>query len=91
LLRRCRAYVGGDTGPLHVASMVGTPVVQLLGPTDPIENAPWEHTPSRTVRVQIGCNPCRRGCAAALCMRVIDPDAVVGAARSVLATPEGRC
>lgn len=43
-------YVGGDTGPMHVASLVGTPVLQLLGPTDPVENAPWDLTPSRTVR-----------------------------------------
>ena len=50
LLSACRLYVGGDTGPMHVASLVGTPVVQLLGPTDPIENAPWPDTPSRSVR-----------------------------------------
>ena len=29
-----RLYVGGDTGPMHVASLVGTPVVQILGPTE---------------------------------------------------------
>ena len=34
LLAVCRLYVGGDTGPMHTASLVGTPVVQLLGPTD---------------------------------------------------------
>lgn len=50
LLSACRLYVGGDTGPMHVASLVGTPVVQLLGPTDSIENAPWPDTPSRSVR-----------------------------------------
>jgi ADP-heptose:LPS heptosyltransferase len=49
LLAACRLYVGGDTGPLHVASLVGTPVVQLLGPTDPVENLPWPGTPSRTL------------------------------------------
>ena len=72
LFARCRLYLGSDTGPLHVASLVGTPVVQLLGPTDPVENAPWPGTPSRTVRVQVACNPCRRGCAAAPCMRLLD-------------------
>ena len=79
-----RLYVGGDTGPMHVASLVGTPVVQILGPTDPVENAPFPGTPSRTVRVQIHCNPCRRGCAAATCMRVIPPDAVSDAACELL-------
>jgi ADP-heptose:LPS heptosyltransferase len=49
LLSGCRLTLGNDSGPLHVSSLVGTPVVQLLGPTDPIENAPWEATPSRTL------------------------------------------
>lgn len=91
LLRHCRLYIGGDTGPLHVASLMGTPVLQLMGPTDPVENAPWADTPSRTVRVQIGCNPCRRGCSVAICMRVISPESVLEAARELLATGGGRC
>jgi len=88
LFRACRLYLGGDTGPLHVASLVGTPVVQLIGPTDPIENQPFPGTPSKTVRVQIECNPCRRGCAAASCMRAIHPDQVTSAVRGLLATEE---
>ena len=62
LFARSRLYVGSDTGPMHVASLVGTPVLQLLGPTDPVENAPWAGTPSRTLRVPVACSPCRRGC-----------------------------
>ncbi len=85
LLASCRLFIGGDTGPLHLASLVGTPVVQLLGPTDPVENAPWPGTPSRTLRVPLACSPCRRGCPAALCMRSIPPEAVVAAARELLA------
>jgi ADP-heptose:LPS heptosyltransferase len=64
---------------------VGTPVVQLLGPTDPVENAPWRETPSRQVRIRVPCSPCRRGCAAATCMRGIPSDAVLAAARDLLA------
>ena len=85
LFSRSRLYIGGDTGPMHLASLVGTPVVQILGPTDPVENAPFPGSSSRTVRVQIHCNPCRRGCAAVTCMRVIPPEMVVGAARELLA------
>lgn len=54
LLSSCCLTVSGDTGPLHVASLVGTPVVQILGPTDATENAPWPRTPSRTVRAAAG-------------------------------------
>ena len=50
LLAASRLYVGGDTGPMHVASLVGTPVLQILGSTHPVENAPWDETPSRTIR-----------------------------------------
>ncbi len=41
LLRRAHVFVGGDSGPLHLACAVGCPVVALYGPTDPIINAPW--------------------------------------------------
>jgi 3-deoxy-D-manno-octulosonic-acid transferase/heptosyltransferase-1 len=89
LFAAARLYVGSDTGPMHVASLVGTPVVQLLGPTDPVENQPWERTPSRSVRVPVACSPCRRGCAAAVCMRVIRPEQVVAAARELLLAGPG--
>lgn len=41
LLSGARVFVGGDSGPLHVACGVGCPVVGLYGPTDPVVNAPW--------------------------------------------------
>jgi ADP-heptose:LPS heptosyltransferase len=85
LFRESRLYVGSDTGPMHVASLVGTPVVQILGPTDPVENRPFPGTPSRSVREPVACSPCRRGCAAATCMRAVPPARVVEAARELLA------
>lgn len=91
LFAGCRLYLGSDTGPLHVASLVGTPVVQLLGPTDPVENAPWPGTPSRTLRVPVACSPCRRGCATALCMQLHDVAQVTAAARALLAAPRPGC
>jgi ADP-heptose:LPS heptosyltransferase len=53
LLSCARLVIGPDTGPLHVAALVGTPVVQVLGPTDPVENAPWRGTPARVVRARV--------------------------------------
>jgi lipopolysaccharide heptosyltransferase I len=41
LARRARLFVGGDTGPLHLAAAVGTPIVGLYGPTDPVRNGPF--------------------------------------------------
>ncbi|HZN54907.1 MAG TPA: glycosyltransferase family 9 protein [Candidatus Polarisedimenticolaceae bacterium] len=48
LLRGARLFVGGDSGPLHLACGVGCPVVGLYGPTDPAVNAPWR-VPSASV------------------------------------------
>ncbi len=41
LARRARLLVGGDTGPLHLAAAVRTPVVAIYGPTDPTRNGPF--------------------------------------------------
>ncbi len=41
LLRRAKLFVGGDTGPLHLAAALGTAVVGLYGPTDPTRNGPY--------------------------------------------------
>ena len=41
LLRAGALLVSGDTGPLHLAAALGTPVVGLYGPSDPARNGPW--------------------------------------------------
>jgi heptosyltransferase-1 len=41
LLRGAVCVVGGDTGPLHLAVALGTPVIALFGPTDPARNGPY--------------------------------------------------
>jgi heptosyltransferase-1 len=41
LLRHATIFIGGDTGPLHLAAALGIPVVGLYGPTDPARNGPW--------------------------------------------------
>ena len=41
LTRRARVFIGGDTGPMHLAAAVGIPVVAIFGPTDPARNGPF--------------------------------------------------
>lgn len=41
LTRRASVFIGGDTGPMHLASALSIPVVAIFGPTDPARNGPY--------------------------------------------------
>ncbi len=41
LTRRAKLFIGGDTGPLHLAAGLEVPVVAIFGPTDPARNGPY--------------------------------------------------
>ena len=41
LTRQARLFIGGDTGPLHLAAALRIPVVAIYGPTDPVRNGPF--------------------------------------------------
>lgn len=41
LTRRARLFIGGDTGPMHLAAALGVPVVAIFGPTNPARNGPF--------------------------------------------------
>jgi len=74
LLSEGSVFVGADSGPLHMASLLGTPVLQLLGPTDPVHNEPYAGTPWRRAHVPLSCSPCRRGCESVECMESLSVD-----------------
>ena len=59
LLRRGRLFIGCDTGPMHLAAAVRTPVVALFGPADPERTGPWG-AGHRVLRVPPPCAPCNR-------------------------------
>lgn len=41
LARAAAIFMAGDTGPMQLAAAVGTPVVGVFGPTNPLRNGPW--------------------------------------------------
>lgn len=84
--RHCDLYIGGDTGPMHIASLMGTTVVVIYGPTDPIENEPFGS--HKKVVKNVGCNPCRdRSCEKLKCMKEITVDDVLQSAKEILSIP----
>ena len=71
IFKACDLYVGGDTGPMHLAVAMGTPVVAIFGPTHPQVNAPYG-APYSIVRHPLPCSPCRkRSCKIQLCLEAI--------------------
>jgi lipopolysaccharide heptosyltransferase II len=87
LLDRAALYIGGDSGPLHIASTTAVPIVGLYGPTLPERSAPWRSAAYPTESVDAGALPCRpceqRVCAPGdfRCLTLISPAQVVAAAR----------
>jgi ADP-heptose:LPS heptosyltransferase len=59
VLEQIDLFVTGDTGPMHIAHAVGTPIVAIFGPSDPLRYAP-RGTRDRIVRVDLPCSPCNR-------------------------------
>lgn len=77
--------VTNDSGPMHLAAALGTPLVAVFGPTDWRETAPWGQA-EHVVRVATSCAPCGlRECPIDHhCMTRVSVDMVVDRAREAL-------
>ncbi len=84
-LKICRLVVTNDTGPMHLAGAVGTPVVVPFGSTSPEMTGPIFYPNARVVKTAAPCSPCfRRVCPIDFrCLLQIEPQAVVEAALSI--------
>lgn len=96
VLARIQVLVTGDTGPMHLAAAVGTPVVGIFGPTDPARYAALIDR-SAAVHANLWCRPCHRTrrpptrCRRATpdCLIGVGTDDVVAAVRSLLVGARG--
>jgi lipopolysaccharide heptosyltransferase I len=87
LAKHAAVYVGGDTGPTHLAIAAGAPVVGIFGPTEWWRNGSVNPDDICVERFDIGCRvDChRRTCSNWICMD-ITPETVLQAVRSRLAS-----
>jgi len=91
LLERFQLFITGDTGPMHLAAAVGTPVVAIFGPSDPARYGPLTAR-ARIVTADLWCRPCNRvrkppeRCTGRVpdCLNGVSVDAVVRAAGELL-------
>jgi 3-deoxy-D-manno-octulosonic-acid transferase/heptosyltransferase-1 len=84
LLEGARVVISVDSGPMHLAAALGTPVVALFGPTAPWRTGPYGRG-HRIIRASVACSPCfRRECSSKVCMDRIDPMEVREAAGEVM-------
>jgi lipopolysaccharide heptosyltransferase II len=92
LFDRAALYIGGDSGPMHVAATSAVPIVGLYGPTLPARSAPWRASARRHEAVEVHGLPCRpcdqRTCLPGdfRCLTRIDPRQVLEAAERLLCT-----
>jgi ADP-heptose:LPS heptosyltransferase len=79
LIAGAEAYVGADSGPLHMASLTATPLVALYGPNLAEISGPWRKERVEIVQLEMACRPCsQRRCKYGTipCMRNIGVDKV---------------
>jgi len=61
-IKRCAAYVGNDSGPMHLATAMETPVIAIFGPTSPDIVGPHRIAPIHQIaKVELPCQPCSFG------------------------------
>lgn len=85
LLARAPLLIANNSGPVHVAAALGTPVVDLYALTNP-QHTPWR-TASRVLSHDVPCKYCYRSICPEghhACLRAITPEAVVDAAHGLL-------
>jgi lipopolysaccharide heptosyltransferase II len=90
LIGRSALYIGGDSGPLHVAGTTGVPIVGLYGPTLPVRSQPYRNPVfiSEAVEVEgLSCRPCdQRRCQPGdfRCLTRISAESVAAAAERAI-------
>ncbi len=78
VIRGARAFVGGDTGPTHLAAGLGIPTIEIMGPTDAKRNGPYGQS-ENAIEIETDCkhcwkHKCRKGIE---CLEEITPQQIL--------------
>lgn len=78
LIKLCHVLLTNDSGPMHIAAAIGTPVIALFGSTNEVITGPYKTAFSRVIRKPVSCSPCyKRVCPIDFrCMKRIESDEV---------------
>ena len=90
LIRRAEVCVTNDSGAMHLAVSLGTPMVSVFGPTNPVRVGPY-HRPESVVRLDLPCSPCNYRWLSQCpfdhaCMKQLPATMVIERVRKILAT-----
>jgi heptosyltransferase II len=88
LIRRCDLLLTNDSGPMHIAAAIKTPVVALFGPEKPSTCKPYTSPELfRVLLKPVDCRPCKKSqCKDAICLDAISPEEVTHACLDLLET-----
>ncbi|HEX8521198.1 MAG TPA: lipopolysaccharide heptosyltransferase I [Tepidisphaeraceae bacterium] len=90
LLERAALVIANDSGPMHIASALGRPLVTVFGPTNPVRTGPYRRMDS-VVRLDIPCSPCySRKCSHQSCLQWLGIESVIQVAQTQMEMAERR-
>jgi len=86
VISRLDLFVTNDSGPMHIAAAVKTPLVALFGPEDPVYTRPYTSPDLyRIVQKELSCRPCmNKRCDRPICMESLKPEDVLQACLDLL-------
>lgn len=88
LLSKIEVLVTNDSGPMHMAQAVGTRVVSIFGPTDPLRCGPWLNT-FNPVQINLDCIKCyRKSCEHLKCMCELSVEEVLETVADCISFPQ---
>ena len=87
LIRRGSCFVGGDSGPMHLAAAMGVRCLAIMGPTEPVRNGPWGAGNS-VLHHRLACSGCySRKCPDIECLERVNVEEAIDALNLIQPAP----